>query len=198
MKHLLAPLAVCLSLCNCSLFTAGTADGIDANPFTVLETQSSGWKAKSPKRVSVGILRSRKLDNRWGSPDLLVGPDGSYALNYKNPGNPRIGMVIYGSPQMFLPAGITPPTYTEIIKDRKGKIHAREVSQSWREAEIAGQTVKYCVSEETDGPRPNNFVTETFRMKDKKGRVGSYRVRISAGKEGSRLDAKHLLETIRF
>lgn len=198
MKFVLLPLAACFLLTQCSLFTAGTNHGIDENPFDVLERQSATWKAKSPKRVSVPILRARSLERRWGKPDLLVGPDGSYALRYANPSNRAIAVLIYGSPSTFLPAGITPPPYTEVRRDKRGKIHANEVPQQWRQAEIEGKTVRYCISEETDGSHPNQFATETFRLTDKKGRSGSYRVRVGSGRDGTSNDVRKLLETVKF
>lgn len=178
---------------------AGTNDGIDENPFDVLERQSSTWQVKSAKQASVPILRSRSLEKRWGKPNLLIGPDGSYALRYRNPSSPVIALLIYGSPANYLmPAGIVPPPYTEVRHDRKGKIHTAEVSQQWREAVVADKKVRYCISEETDGDHPNQFVTETFRLTDKKGRQGSYRIRIGAGNGGGAYDVKKMLESVDF
>lgn len=199
MKQFLLAAASCAFLCQCSVFNAGRNDGIDENPFDALETQVSSWKDHSPRRVKVPILRSRTYDRQWGRPELLVGPKGSYALRYRNPANRAISMVIVGSPDKFEPAGITPPPYTDIGRDRKtGKLHPREVSQSWRTAEISGENVKFCISEEVDGAHPNHFVTETFRLKDKKGREGSYRVRVASGREKTRYEVTRMLKTVRF
>lgn len=198
MKRFFASLVSCFALCQCSIFTAGTNDGIDENPFDILERQSTNWKARSVKRVSVPFLRSPALQSRWGKPDLLVGPDGSYALRYKNPSNPVIALLIYGSPEKVLPAGITPPPYTHVTKDKRGKIHAAEVSQSWQHAAIHEKELRYCISEETSNDGVTQYTTETFRLTDEKGRSGSYRIRIGAGREGGPNDVKKLLKTLRL
>ncbi len=181
MRYFLLASAIA-GLCQCSPPQSGRADGIDPNPFELLEKQATAAN-RDPSRITVPVLRSAAMEKRWGKPRLLVGPKGGYALRYVNPANPSNHLTIFGSPQRFATAGGLPPAYTEIPGD---SVLPVEVNQTWRSLGLAGRTVRYYISEGRIGTASPQFSTETFRLTAPDGRTASYRLR--AASSGSRAD----------
>jgi len=124
------------------------------------------------------MLRSAALERRWGSPKLLVGPKGGYALRYENPADPSNHLTIFGSPDRFPTAGRVPPPYTDLGANQGANhIAPTEVRQQWRHLQLAGRDVRYYINEGALGDEPVQFSTETFRLTAPDGRTASYRLR---------------------
>jgi hypothetical protein len=158
----------------------GRADGIDHNPYDLLEKQATA-ENRDPSRIRVPVLQSAAFEKRWGKPKLLVGPKGGYALRYVSPKNNNLHLTIFGSPEMFSTAGPTPPPYTNLGKDPVSHTYMpREVSQDWQSIPIAGRNVRYYISEEISDDQPSQFSTETFRLTAPDGRTASYRIRAAS------------------
>lgn len=187
-----------LFLCHCAMPSVGKRDGIDPNPFELLEKQATAGN-HDPSRIRVPILRSQELERRWGQPRLLVGPQGGYALRYENPANRAHKLTIFGSPARYPTAGGTAPCYTRLDIDRQlGTLTPVSVKQSWLEVMLAGRSVRYCI---TDGPQddqPTLFSTETFRLTAPNGRTASYRLLAAAPGKDPAAAASHLLRTAAF
>jgi hypothetical protein len=185
-----------LLLCQCTSFRLGRADGIDPNPFSVLEQQAKP-ENHDPKRITVPVLRSAILEKRWGKPKLLVGPKGGYALRYSDPKNDSTFLTIFGSPQMFGTAGPIPPPYTDLGMDARKKTFAPvEVSQTWQSTRIAGRSVRFHITEGASGDEPMQFSTETFRLTAPDGRTASYRLRTASANDTIKIT--ELFETAAF
>jgi hypothetical protein len=183
-------------LCQCQVPLPGRVEGIDPNPFEVLEKQARP-ENRDPKRVAVPMLRSTILAQRWGSPKLLVGPQGGYALRYENPRNRAIHLTIYGSPDMYPIAGALPPPYTDLgIDPRSGTYMPREVPQSWKAARLEGRSVRFHLTEARAPGEPVQYSTETFRLTGPDGRTASYRLRAASARGAD--DARALFETASF
>lgn len=193
MKWFPAIVGPALLLCQCTAFLPGRADGIDPNPFSVLETQATAAN-RDPSRISVPVLRSVELEKRWGKPKLLVGPKGGYALRYEDPKTDGRHLTIFGSPQMFRSAGPIPPPYTDLGFDAEKKTFKPvEVSQKWQNVGLAGKNVRYFIQEGASDDRPAQISTETFRLTAPDGRTASYRIR-SASQNG----VEDLMRTVSF
>lgn len=189
-------LVASLLLCHCNSFLPGRADGIDPNPFELLEKQATAENRDS-SRIRVPVLYSPALEKRWGKPKLLVGPKGGYALRYASPKNPNTHLTIFGSPSMFSPAGATPPPYTDLGMDAvKQTFVPQEVSQKWRHIRIAGQNVRYYVSEGISDEQPLQFSTETFRFSAPDGRTASYRIRTASKSKNPEESIEKLLKSV--
>ncbi|MBC8125929.1 MAG: hypothetical protein H8M99_02120 [Gloeobacteraceae cyanobacterium ES-bin-144] len=198
MKFLLGSLVTVLCLCQCSIYRPGRADGIDPNPFALLEEQATAAN-RDPSRISVPVLRSPVLEKRWGSPKLLVGPKGGYALRYTNSKNNANHLTIFGSPQHYKPAGLIPPPYTDLGHDKKMKtFNPVEVSQTWSYVTIAGKSVRYYISQGPSGDEGTQFSTETFRMTAPNGRTASYRIRVSTVGANPKEQAPGLIQSCAF
>lgn len=183
-------------LCQCQSPVLGRAEGIDPNPFQVLERQARP-ENRDPKRVAVPVLKSAALEKRWGTPKLLVGPQGGYALRYQNPRRSDIHLTIFGSPDMYPIAGAFPPPYTDLGMDpRSGTYAPREVAQGWKTARLAGRGVRFYITEASSPGDPLQYSTETFRLTGPDGRTASYRLRAASAKDAA--DARALFETASF
>ena len=180
MKYLLGAVGSACLLCQCTSFHLGRAEGIDPNPFSVLEKQATA-ENRDASRIVVPVLKSKDLEKRWGSPTLLVGPNGGYALRYENPARAGQHVTVFGSAKRYSTAGLIPPPYTEIRIDREtGSVEPAEVSQSWRSLSISGRSVRYYISEGATGEQYDQYSTETFRLTAADGRTASYRIRCAA------------------
>lgn len=197
MKHLLA-LALCTLPCLSSCNLPGRADGIDPNPFPILEQQATATN-RDLSRIKVPILRSATLEKRWGKPRTLSGPKGGYAMRYQDPRNKSRHVTIFGSPDSFPIAGVTPPPYTELGRDHDNNTYEpKEVQQLWQLATINGRLVRYCISEGGDGSHPDQLSTETFRTTAPDGRSASYRIRFATDAKKPENTPKALLESLAF
>jgi hypothetical protein len=184
----------CLSSCN----LPGRADGIDPNPFPILEQQATA-ENRDLSRIKVPILRSTVLEKRWGKPRTLSGPKGGYAMRYQDPRNNSRHVTIFGSPDSFPIAGITPPPYTELGRDHKNNTYEpKEVQQLWQLATVNGRLVRYCISEGGDEGHPDQLSTETFRTTAPDGRNASYRIRLATDSSKPENTPKALLESLSF
>lgn len=198
MKLLFATLGSAWCLCQCATPLPGRAEGIDPNPFQLLEQQATASN-RDPRRLAVPLLRSPALEQRWGQPRLLVGARGGFALRYQDPADPTRHVTIFGSPEMFRTAGATPPPYTELGMDpRKQTFHPTEVSQPWQTVPLAGRTVRYYISQGATGGEPLQVSTETFRLTAPDGRAASYRIRVSSKIGRPADDVRNLLQSVRF
>jgi hypothetical protein len=187
-----------LLLCHCGAPSDGRKDGIDPNPFELLEKQATAPNHDA-SRISVPVLRSRTLEQRWGRPRLLVGPKGGYALRYENPANHAHVMTIFGSPSLYPTAGSTPPCYTRLDVDRQqGTLTPVSVSQQWQEVTVAGRPVRFCITDGPQDPQPALFSTETFRLTAPDGRTASYRLRAAAPGTDQAAAAANLMRTAAF
>lgn len=187
-----------LFLCHCSAPSDGRKDGIDPNPFELLEKQATAPNHDA-SRISVPVLRSRVLEQRWGQPRLLVGPKGGYALRYENPANHAHLLTIFGSPTLYPTAGATPPCYTRLDVDRQqGTLTPVSVSQQWQELTVAGRPVRCCITDGPQDPQPALFSTETFRLIAPDGRTASYRLRAAAPGKDQAAAAANLMRTAAF
>lgn len=185
-----------IPLCQCHSPVLGRVEGIDPNPFQVLERQA-GPENRDPKRIAVPLLKSPALEKRWGTPKLLVGPQGGYALRYQNPRNREIHLTIFGSPDMYPIAGMIPPPYTDLGMDpRSGTYAPREVAQGWKTAHLSGRGVRFYITEASSPGSPVQYSTETFRLTGPDGRTASYRLRAASTKDAA--DARALFETASF
>jgi hypothetical protein len=192
---LLAVLSL-VPLCQCHSPVLGRAEGIDPNPFQVLERQA-GPENRDPKRIAVPLLKSAALEKRWGAPKLLVGPQGGYALRYQNPRQREIHLTIFGSPDMYPIAGAFPPPYTDLGMDpRSGTYAPREVTQGWKTAHLSGRGVRFHITEASSPGAPVQYSTETFRLTGPDGRTASYRLRTASARDAA--DARSLFETAGF
>lgn len=195
---LAAVLLTPILLTQCALWRPGRAEGIDPNPYALLENQAT-TKNRDPKRIKVPVLRSPMLEKRWGKPDLLVGPHGGYLLHYQDPSNSHRFLNIYGTSKSFLPAGPLPPPYTDLGLDPKTKtFNPKEVNQLWSFAEVAGRTIRYCISEGAQGNTPAQFSTETFRLTAPDGRSASYMLRASSKAPKKGLEVEDLFGSTAF
>lgn len=187
-----------LCLCQCNLWLPGRAEGIDPNPYNVLERQAKA-ENRDPSRISIPVLRSPALEKRWGKPQLLVGPKGGYLLRYEDPKDDDTHLTILGSPTMFKTAGPIPPPYTEIGFDRKtNTVTPKEVSQVWRKTTVADRDVRYYTAEGFAGDQPAQISTETFRLTAPDGRTASYRIRTATNDENPANEAESLIRTVSF
>ena len=66
MRPILAAAVPVILLCQCQVPLPGRVEGIDPNPFEVLEKQAKP-ENRDPKRVAVTMLRSTILAQRWGT-----------------------------------------------------------------------------------------------------------------------------------
>ena len=197
MKPALAILSA-LVLCLCSFWRPGRADGIDPNPYNLLERQATA-ENRDPNRISIPVLRSPALEKRWGRPELLVGPKGGYLLRYEDPEDDDTHLTILGSPQVFRTAGPIPPPYTEIGFDREtNTVTPKEAGQLWRKTRVAGREVRYYTAEGFSGDQPAQISTETFRLTAPDGRAASYRIRTAANDDNPRNGAEALMGTLSF
>lgn len=196
MRFLLVSAAPLLLLCQCESTLLGRADGIDPNPFQVLEQQAKP-ENRDASRIKVPVLRSAALEKRWGKPRLLVGPNGGYALRYEHPRQRGSHLTIFGSARKYPVAGPFAPPYTDLGADpQSGTFSPREVAQSWQNVRIAGRGVRYCIAEARSDEDPVQYTTETFRLTAPDGRTASYRLR-SASASGS-ADVPGWLESAGF
>lgn len=187
-----------LLLCQCSMYRPGRADGIDPNPFYVLNEQATA-ENRDPSRISVPFLHSQALEKRWGKPQLLVGAKGGYALRYEDPADKRRHLTIFGSPQRFGTAGPIPPPYTKVGHDgNSNTFSAVEVSQTWRKTTIAGREVRYCIGEGNFADPAMQMSTETFRLTAPDGRTASYRIRTASEEAKPQNEVENLLRTVSF
>lgn len=197
MKYLVT-LSVCILPCLSSCNLPGRADGIDPNPFPVLE-QQAGPANRDLSRIRIPILRSATLEKRWGKPRTLSGPKGGYAMRYQDPRNKDRHVTLFGSPDSFPIAGLTPPPYTELGRDQKTNTYApREVQQMWQLTSINGRPVRYCIAEGGGEGQAMQFSTETFRTTAPDGRSASYRIRFATDSSNSENSPKALLESLGF
>lgn len=198
MKLLFVSLGSILLLCQCSVPLPGRADGIDPNPFNLLEAQATA-ENRDPSRIRVPVLRSPSLEKRWGKPRLLVGPKGGYALRYQDPGNTERTLTIFGSPQEYRTAGPIPPPYTKVGHDKEtGTFSAKEVSQTWRRTVIEGKDVRFSIAEANFIEPSMQFSTETFRLTAPDGRTASYRIRSTTDGKSPEVEVDGLLRTVSF
>ena len=198
MMKLAAVLLTPLVLSQCALWRPGRAEGIDANPYSVLEKQAKA-ENRDPKRIAVPVLRSPMLEKRWGKPSLLVGPKGGYLLHYQDPSDKKRFLNIYGTAKQYLPAGPLPPPYTDLGIDPKTKtFNPREVNQLWSFVDVAGRTIRYYICEGSEGSAPRIYATETFRLTAPDGREASYMLRAASkpGKKG--LEVEDLFGSVSF
>jgi hypothetical protein len=198
MRALVVSAAIALLPCMSSCNLPGRADGIDPNPFHLLEEKATAAN-RDPGRISIPILRSQALEKRWGKPKLLVSAKGGYALRYQDPRNRHRNLTVFGSPDMFPIAGLTPPPYTDLGMDPKKRTFAPvEVQQMWQLATINGSMVRFCITEGGSGDQAPQISTETFRMTAPDGRVASYRIRCSSDESAPGDEIKSLLGTLSF
>jgi hypothetical protein len=183
-----------LCLCHCAPILLGTAEGIDPNPFMLLDQQATAIH-RDASRITIPMLRAPRLEKRWGKPKLLVGPQGGYALRYQNPESSTEHMTIFGSPEKFRKAGFIPPPYTDVGHDpKKMTFTPIEVRQKWQSTRIAGTTVRYYISQGESGGEPLQYSTETLPLTAPDGRFASYRIRVSS----ARGDITPLLQAAEF
>jgi hypothetical protein len=198
---MIKPAAVVLSvfcICQCSPWLPGRAEGIDPNPYNVLERQAKA-ENRDPGRISIPVLRSASLEKRWGAPKLLVGPKGGYLLRYQNPTDEGTYLTILGSPTMFKTAGPIPPPYTVIDFDKKANtVTPREVSQTWRKTTVAGREVRYYTAEGNFIEPAADISTETFRLTAPDGRTASYRIRTASNDDNPANSAESLMRSVAF
>lgn len=176
------PLAVvsALGLCQCASQFPGTAEGINTNPFELLEQQASASN-RDANRILIPFLHAPDHERRWGKPRLLVDSTGGYALRYQNPITTTEHVTILGSPKKFERAGSTPPPYTDVRNNPEKMIFTPiEVSQKWQSTRIAGSTVRYYISQGESGGKPMQYSTETFQLAAPDDRKASYRIRVSS------------------
>jgi hypothetical protein len=198
MKLLFGSLGSLLLLCQCTVPLPGRADGIDPNPFNLLEEQATA-KNRDASRISVPVLSSPALEKRWGKPKLLVGPKGGYALRYQDPGDANRHLTIFGSPQLYRTAGPIPPPYTRVGYGKETKtFSAAEVSQSWRKTRIVDKDVRFCIAEANFIDPVMQFSTETFRLTAPDGRTASYRIRSSSDNSKPEEEIDDLMRTLSF
>lgn len=193
-----AALLLAVVLTQCAPWRPGRAEGIDPNPYVLLEKQATSAN-RDPKRIAVPMLRSKPLEKRWGKPDLLVGPNGGYLLRYQDPRDSHRYLMIYGTKQSYLPSGPLPPPYTDLGIDPKTKtFNPQEVNQLWRFTKVNDHIVRYYISEAAQGTVPPQFVTETFRMTAPDGRSASYMLRVSSKSPKKGLEVEDLLHSATF
>lgn len=198
MKLPLGAVCTVLILCQCSSFLPGRADGIDPNPFQVLEQQATA-ENRDPSRLRVPLLKSPELEKHWGQPKLLVGPKGGYALRYQDPRDADRHLTIFGSLQTYRTAGPIPPPYTDLGNDAVQKTFIPvEVSQKWQSIGILGRNVRFYISEGASGDQPAQISTETFRHTAPDGHSASYRIRISSAADKPANEIEHLMRSVSF
>lgn len=198
MMKLAAVLLTPLLLTQCALWRPGRAEGIDANPYALLERQAKA-ENRDPSRIAVPVLRSPMLEKRWGKPSLLVGPHGGYLLRYQDPSNKSRFLAIYGTSKNYLPAGPLPPPYTDLGIDPKTRtFNPREVNQLWSFANVGGRTIRYYISEGPQEKLPAVYSTETFRLTAPDGRDASYMLRASSKSPKKGLEVEDLFGSAVF
>ncbi len=193
------PLVIgCLLFCQCGANLPGRADGIDPNPFALLEKQATA-ENHDASRLRVPLLESPAFEQRWGKPRLLVGPNGGYALRYQNPANRNTHLTVFGSSQKFATAGDIPPPYTNLgFNQQKLTYEPVVVSQKWNNISIAGRSVRYCISEGSSEDQSVQYSTETFRLTAPDGRTASYRIRVASAGRKAAESIKPMLESVKF
>ena len=198
MMKLAAALLTPIVLTQCALWRPGRSEGIDANPYSILEKQATAVN-RDPKRIAVPMLRSPMLEKRWGRPSLLVGPKGGYLLRYQDPSDKNRFLNIYGTAKEYLPAGPLPPPYTDLGIDPKTKtFNPQEVNQLWKFVDVSGRNVRYFISEGAQGTLPAQYSTETFRMTAPDGREASYMLRTMSKSPKKGLEVEDLLRSAAF
>ena len=88
-------LASSFVLCQCQSLVPGRADGIDTNPFHLLEGQATAPN-HDISRLSVPMLSSPSFEKRWGKPKVLVGPKGVIG-SYRKVHLPYLGIDMFTS-----------------------------------------------------------------------------------------------------
>jgi hypothetical protein len=197
-KPLLLLSITLLGLCQCQSTAPGRVEGIDTNPFQLLEKQATAAN-HDLSRLQVPLLGSPSFEKRWGKPKILVGPKGGYGLRYQDPAHEGTHLTIFGSPTRFGTAGTVPPPYTDLGFDRQsGTVQPREVRQEWQHARIAGRDVRFYISE-ADSPQDAwHYSTETFRMTAPDGRPASYRIRMGSAMGNSPAEVIRALGSLQF
>lgn len=189
---------VALVLCQCGSVTGRSGAEFDTNPFQLLEAQA-GAANHDLSRLKVPMLKSPALEERWGKPAILVGPKGGYGLRYADPQHPGRHLTVFASPEVFSAAGAAPPPYTDLGFDLKtNTVEPRETRQEWQFAKVAGQDVRFCVSEANSAENVWQYATETFRMTAPDGRSASYRIRLGTQSGNHPATVVRALGTLRF
>lgn len=198
MKPFLLISITLLGLCQCQSLVPGRAEGINTNPFQLLEKQATAAN-HDLSRLQIPMLKSPSFEGRWGKPRILIGPKGGYGLRYQNPADEGVHLTTFGSPTEYGTTGKTPPPYTDLGFDRQaGTVQPREVRQEWQHAQVAGRDVRFYISEADSSGNTWQYSTETFRMTAPDGNSASYRIRMGFAKANASAEVIRALGSLKF
>ncbi|MCW1887393.1 hypothetical protein OKA04_21830 [Luteolibacter flavescens] len=138
--------------------------------------------------VTVPVLRSRGLEQVWGSPKIQRDGEGGYTLTYADPKKPFTRLVVHGMTEP-LPRLSSPPKLSG-EEMRNNTLAGYERDQPWRTVTIAEQKVRWFQESASGGADGAYFSTEGFTLKAADGRKGHYRLVAENGDDAAEAVAR--------
>lgn len=146
--------------------------GLDRSPYHLAERNSSSLAG-----VTLPVLESPALEERWGRPRITILATGGYHLQYTKPGDGFESLSIYAASGTRDSDAPTPPTYPDMGYDeKKGEVITIRVKQSWRSVDIAGRPTHVYTDSPGGGADPLQLSTVTFPANRPGKPAASYRV----------------------
>ena len=181
MKLLLPALATAVLFSACATTdpkpagpTAAAAPATIADPWrsSMRGINSSMNSADSTAGAVVPVLGSPSLAKEWGAPDISRSADGSIRLRYQKKGT-LLGLICYSlTSPVSNPS--TPPPWSESSYDPLGNRPEILHPQEWRQATVAGQSVRWFKADDGSGADFPTYSTVCFSHTDPSGRTGYY------------------------
>ena len=146
----------------------------------VAPARAGGGKvSENPVDAKMPLLRSAYFEREWGKPHVAVHQDGSYLLRYRQ-GTTLNFVLIHGLTRMQ-PVPVNPPEWKDCYEDLEGATSPpASHSQSWKQAKILGQSVKWYKNDDGSGADFPCYKTVDFTLTAPDGRAGFYRVEVCA------------------
>lgn len=142
--------------------------------------QATGQRNQTLRRggdllgVTVPVLRAPGLERVWGKPMIQRDGEGGYCLTYADPKRPFRKLMIHGLATP-LPKLSSPPLI-DGEKMLNNTLTNYEQEQSWRDAVVLGEKVRWFQESRSGGADGAYFSTEGFAKKSSDGRKGYYRL----------------------
>lgn len=124
--------------------------------------------------VTVPVLRSKGLEQVWGTPKIQRDGEGGYCLTYADPKKPFTRLMIHGMAGP-LPKLSSPPLLASGAMPNN-TLSGNEREQEWRSVNVLGEKVRWYQESAGGGADGAYFSTEGFSRKAPDGRKGHYRL----------------------
>lgn len=166
------PSALCVLLSGFGLVSC-------VDPVAPVKTSGGGELSENVADAKMPVLKSAYFEREWGKPNVSVKQDGSYILRYRQ-GTTLNFVLIHGLTSMQ-PVPANPPAWTDISEVPEGSASPPvSHSQSWKQAKILGQPVKWYKNDDGGGADFPCYKTVDFTLTAPNGRAGFYRVEVCA------------------